>query len=161
MLRMLIICPLLLVAACSTTQSERPAINAINDTLDAFHKAAAEADGDTYFSLLSDDAVFLGTDASERWTKAEFQRWAEPYFARESAWTYEPRRRSISINAVGSTAWFDETVHNDKYGDLRGTGVLIHTPEGWKIAQYNLTFAVPNEIAGQVVEMIRSVEESR
>ncbi len=161
MLRSLTLCLLLLISACSTAQPERSAINAINDTLDAFHKAAAEADEETYFSLLSDDAVFLGTDASERWTKGEFQRWAEPYFARESAWTYEPRRRSISINAMGSTAWFDETVHNDKYGDLRGTGVLIHTPDGWKIAQYNLTFPIPNEIAGQVVEMIRSVEESR
>ncbi len=154
-------CSLMILAACTGTPAGRLPFHAISETLDGFHKAAADADEETYFSLLSDDAVFLGTDASERWTKGEFRRWAEPYFQRDSAWKYEPRQRSISINADGDTAWFDETVHNEKYGDLRGTGVLIRTPDGWKIAQYNLTFPIPNEIAGQVVEMIRRVEESR
>ncbi len=161
MCRVPILCSIVLLSACAGTRSVPSAIHAVGDTLDAFHKAAADADEDTYFRLLSVDAVFLGTDASERWTKGEFRRWARPYFERDSAWTYEPIRRSISINADADTAWFDETLRNEKYGDLRGSGVLIRTPDGWKIAQYNLTFTIPNEIAGEVVELIGKAKESR
>ena len=42
------------------------------------HRAAAEADGEVYFSLMADDAIYLGTDASERWTLAEFKAFADP-----------------------------------------------------------------------------------
>ena len=42
-------------------------IESISEVLDAFHNAAARADWTTYFDLMSDDAVFIGTDVSERW----------------------------------------------------------------------------------------------
>ena len=75
----------LVLPACQTTQPQSSALSAINNTLDAFHTAASEADEDTYFALLADNAVFLGTDASERWTKPQFQEWAAQYFERDSA----------------------------------------------------------------------------
>ncbi len=146
--------PLMLVGCTSTKQG--PAINEISDTLEAFHLAAAEADEEGYFELLASDAVFLGTDATERWTKREFREWAAPHFEGDTAWTYVAVERHIGLNATQDTAWFDEVVRNEKYGDLRGTGALINTPEGWRITQYNLVFPVPNEIAGQVVEMIKA-----
>ena len=37
------------------------------NTIDAWHKAAFEADFDTYFSLMTPRGVFVGTDASEHW----------------------------------------------------------------------------------------------
>jgi len=132
---------------------------AVGVALDAFHDAAARADGETYFGLLTDDAVFLGTDPSERWTKQEFQAWAAPYFERESAWTYVAIERHVTVEPGGRAAWFDEVVRNASYGDLRGTGVLRRTRKGWRIAQYNLTFVVPNRLAGEVVEMIRAATE--
>lgn len=127
----------------------------INATLDRFHRAAAEADEETYFGLLTEDAVFLGTDDWERWPKPAFEAWAAERFEGESAWTYVARDRSIDFSPSGEVAWFDETVVNEKYGAVRGTGVLLRTEKGWRIAQYNLTFTVPNEIALEVVEMIR------
>lgn len=51
---------------------------AVSETLDAYHTAASKADWETYFGLMSDDAIFLGTDASERWDKETFQSYATP-----------------------------------------------------------------------------------
>ena len=48
----------------------------IAGVLDAWHGAAAAADEEKYFSYFTPDAVFLGSDASERWTRDEFRKWA-------------------------------------------------------------------------------------
>ena len=47
---------------------------------------------------------------------------------------------------------------NESYGETRGSGVLRLTGDGWKIEQYVLSFAVPNDKARQVVEVIRGAE---
>ena len=49
-------------------------------TLDALHVAASKADGERYFALFAPDAVFLGTDATERWTLEEFKNYAGERF---------------------------------------------------------------------------------
>ena len=124
--------------------------------LDSFHDAAAVADGARYFALFPADAVFLGTDASERWSGAEFRAFAARYFERESAWVYVPFERHVTVAARGDLAWFDEALDNAKYGACRGTGVLVRRGGSWKIAQYNLTLVVPNAVAVDVVEIIRT-----
>ncbi len=131
---------------------ERIAIEAV---LDDWHAAASKAEGERYFGHLSEDAVFLATDATERWTKSEFRSYAEPYFARGTGWTYEPRERHVALTPDGHFAWFDERLWNDKYGECRGTGVLRMEEGRWRIAHYSLTLLVPNEVAGDVVEIIR------
>ena len=50
----------------------------IDALLDGFHQAAANSDFDDYFSRFTDDGMFLGTDASERWTVEQFQQYAKP-----------------------------------------------------------------------------------
>jgi ketosteroid isomerase-like protein len=37
--------------------------------LDSWHKAAAEAKFDAYFDKMTEDAVFIGTDATEKQTR--------------------------------------------------------------------------------------------
>ena len=69
------------------------------------------------------------------------------------------RKRNIFIDSDANTAWFDEVLHNDKYGKCRGTGVLVKLQDGWKIAQYNLMFPIPNDIAKDVIKMIKEHEE--
>ena len=59
---------------------------AIDKTLDAFHQAAADGDFDRYFALMTDEAVFLGTDASERWQGKEFRDFSRPHFD-NGGWT--------------------------------------------------------------------------
>jgi ketosteroid isomerase-like protein len=41
--------------------------------LDSWHKAAAEAKFDAYFDKMTEDAVFIGTDATENWGKPVFK----------------------------------------------------------------------------------------
>lgn len=129
----------------------------VGEVLDRFHEAASKADGETYFSLLEDEAVFIGTDAGERWSVDEFRSFAQPYFDRGQGWTYVPTRRHIDMDEDRSTAWFDEMLENESYGLTRGTGVVMRTSEGWRIVQYHLTIPIPNEIAKDVVKMIRGL----
>jgi SnoaL-like protein len=123
--------------------------------LDGFHAAAAAADEEKYFSYFAADAVFLGTDATERWTRDEFRKWAHPYFARGKAWTYTPKSRWIAFSPDRRMAWFDELLDNASLGTCRGSGVLVLTSDGWKIEQYNLAIMVPNDASDAVVKTIR------
>lgn len=123
---------------------------AVEMVLDALHHAAATADADTYFSLFAPNAVFIGTDATERWTLAEFEAFARPYFEGDEAWTYEPTERWIEVLPGGEVAVFDEMLAQEKYGTCRGTGTLRRVDGVWRIVRYHLSFPIPNEIAAAV-----------
>jgi len=124
--------------------------------LDQWHSAASNGNFARYFDAISDDGVFLGTDASERWAKSQFMAYAKEPFADGEGWTYHPRDRFVSLSDDGTTAWADELLDNDHYGTLRGTAVLVLVDHKWKIAHYSLTFLVPNELAPKVVELIKA-----
>ncbi len=113
------------------------------------------ADGPRYFGHFTPNAVFLGTDPEERWTIRQFRAYAEPYFEAGTGWTYRAVKRSIRIGADGATAWFDERLDNDSYGQTRGTGVLVRRGARWRIAQYSLSLPVPNDLAADLVQRIR------
>jgi ketosteroid isomerase-like protein len=137
------------------------ATKAVYELLDDFHQAASVADGERYFGHFTPDAIFLGTDATERWTVGAFRAYAKPYFSQGRGWTYKPVERHVMLSADGSIAWFDEKLKNEKYGLTRGTGVLQKTDAGWKIAHYSLTFLVPNDASEAVVAAIRADAESK
>lgn len=126
----------------------------IKSTLDSFHKAAAAADWDTYFGLLNEDAIFLGTDVSERWDKPTF----EAYARKTKGWVYTLRTRHINLTPDGNSAWFDEVLESLNYGTSRGSGILIRTKAGWKISQYHLTFPIPNALAAGFTQQIQTFE---
>jgi len=142
------------VSGTETTPEGR----AVDAVLTDFHAAAASADGKTYFSLLADDAIYIGTDASERWTVDDFRAFAEPYFSNGRGWTYTATDRNIVVAPGGSVAWFDEMLWNESYGTCRGTGVLVATDEVWRIAQYHLTFPIPNDLSRELTARIKAHE---
>jgi hypothetical protein len=144
----------LIIQAAPSPEAEVGAV------LDRLNEASTAADAAAYFGLFTPDARFIGTDATERWSLAEFRAYAEPHFARGRGWTYTPSRRVVTIAPIECrcVAWFDEELENSSYGQTRGSGVLRLTPEGWKIEQYVLSFAVPNEKADAVVAAIRASE---
>ena len=153
----------------------------VEETLDLFHKAASEADFDTYFGLFAGGAAgddndgasstgdggsghasvvgtFIGTDATERWSVAEFREYARPHFESGRGWTYRPRRRQRNVAyhhprhsgnaaataggatpATSAVAWFDEILDSEQFGVCRGTGVLVRvdpgTAEGGRLAE--------------------------
>lgn len=125
--------------------------------LDQLNVASTAADAEAYFGLFTPDARFIGTDASERWSLDAFRAFAEPYFAQGRGWTYTPVARHITIASLPCRciAWFDEELSNASYGVTRGSGVLRLTENGWKIEQYVLSFAIPNDKADAVVAVVR------
>jgi len=127
----------------------------VSAVLDALHEAASEADFDRYFSLYAGEAVFLGTDATERWTREEFMDYTRARFDTGTGWTYHMLERHIAIAPGGGAAWFDERLENANLGETRGSGVLVMEDGAWKIAQYNLTIPIPNEMAREVAQRIR------
>lgn len=151
---------LVLGAACSPSAPPPAAPDlavertAVDSVLTDLHAAASRADWDRYFALYAPDAVFFGTDASERWDLAEFRGYASA----SSGWTYSATERHVFVAADGETAWFDERLHNDAYGECRGTGVLVRGDSGWKIVQYNLAFPIPNDLAGEFTARIKAMQ---
>ena len=116
--------------------------------LNGLHQDAHEGNYETYFERYTSDAVFLGTDKTERWTIQEFKEYAKPAFADGHGWTYEVVKRNWE--GSGDTRWFDEILFNEKYGHCRGTGVVELINGEWKIAHYSLTLLIPNDIAAEV-----------
>ncbi|HUP64917.1 MAG TPA: nuclear transport factor 2 family protein [Thermoanaerobaculia bacterium] len=127
----------------------------IRRVLDALHDAASKAQLERYFALFAPEAVYIGTDATERWSLEEFRGFVTPYFTQGRGWTYEPTSRHVTLGPENRTAWFDEILENESYGTTRGTGVLVKIEDDWKIVQYHLTIPVPNDLAKSVVRMIR------
>ena len=150
--------------------------DAIAAVLDDFHDAASCADCIRYFGHFATNGVFLGTDASERWSLPEFRAYAEPHFSSGRGWTYVALDRNVYIASCGRMAWFDEKLMNEKYGECRGSGVLVmcegvgkdddedEDEDGggdggvWKIAQYNLTVPIPNDMLADVARRIRKFD---
>jgi|TARA_B110000914_G_C15306464_1_gene373563 hypothetical protein len=118
----------------------------INIVIDDLHKYASEANGEKYFKLFNNNAVFHGTDLNERWTIKEFKEYALNRFKTGTGWTYKAIERNVFINSTYTTAWFDEILINEKYGKFRGTGVLSKVNDNWKIDQYNLLLPIPNDL---------------
>ncbi len=133
----------------------------VGKVLNQLHEAAAKADFKGYFDLFHPQAVFLGTDASERWDLEAFKAYSKPFFDAGKAWTYKPGVRHIQLSADGRTAWFDELLENASYGTCRGTGVLVRGKKAgeWLLMQYHLTIPVPNELAKDLVERIRAAKK--
>lgn len=145
------------VAALGLQTAPDPAEAEIAAVLDRLNAASTAADTTAYFGLFTPDARFIGTDATERWSLPEFRAYVEPYFARGRGWTYTPSARVITIAPIDCrcVAWFDEELANVGYGQTRGSGVLRLTDDGWKIEQYVLSFAIPNDKAAAVVAAIK------
>jgi len=126
--------------------------NELDKVLDSWHHAAGRADFDTYFGHMTDDAVFIGTDATEYWAGEEFRRFARPYFDRGKAWDFTPLERHIYINEGERIAWFDELL-DTQMEICRGSGVLKEEGGNWKVAHYVLSIAVPNENVTELISL--------
>lgn len=146
--------------ADSAPKATRSPSNAVLRTeasrvLDDWHDAASVGDRDRYIAHFSPDAVFLGTDASERWDLATFTAYVDDHFGPGGGWTYRASNRHVVIGPNKQVAWFDEALENDSYGELRGSGALRRDGDTWRIAHYNMTFTIPNGIAKRVVDIVR------
>lgn len=125
---------LLLAVMYSCNQTAKPTESILVDTiaeknqismlLDSFNKAAANANFKEYFEFYTDNAIFTGTDATERWDKKPFMIWAKPFFDKGKAWSFTVLKRHIYLDTTARFAWFDELL-NTQMKICRGSGVLL------------------------------------
>ena len=106
-------------------------------------------------------AVFFGTDAEERWPYAEYVALLQPLFEQGVKIVNRPVEQNVFVAQDGDMAWVDETLDKPRYGEMRATGVLRNTDDGWKIVQFHLTFPIPNEIVPDVVKLTRAAKKRR
>jgi len=136
---------------------------AVDSIMNAWHHAASVSDSSTYFgTMASSESIFIGTDETERWTTGEFKIWSRKYFKRASAWTFIPVKGERHIRVHGDVAWLDEKLDSDHMGRCRGTAILTFNSDErkWKIEHYTLSYAVPNEVADSLTQMISSWKAS-
>ena len=131
---------------------------AINQVLDAWHKAAANAQFDTYFGLMTPDAIFIGTDATENWDVPAFKKYAKPHFDKGKAWAFTALERHVFVDSSGKMAWFDELL-DTQMKICRGSGVLVKVGKDWKIKHYVLSMTIPNENVSEVIKVKAPIEE--
>lgn len=121
--------------------------------LDEWHSDASRADMQAYFDKIDEQGIYIGTDATENWTKQAFYDWSKPYFDKGKAWSFHAEERNIYLSEDLKIAWFDEKLSSAS-GPLRGSGVLINKNGQWKIIHYVLSLPVPNEKFKEVLEVI-------
>jgi hypothetical protein len=147
-----------IIAVCllgtATLAFAQSPVERITAVLDDWHHSAAIADEARYFGYFAPNGVFMGTDATERWTVAEFRAWAKSRFAAKKTWNFKAHDRHIDFSPDRKTAWFDEMLTTSDLGPCRGSGVLVLLNGEWKIAQYNLSVPIPNATVNDVVKRI-------
>lgn len=151
------------VLLCSAFTSSRVIENKdkekINATLDAWHKAAGDVKYNDYFNFMTEDAIFIGTDATENWNKTDFQAFAKPFFDKGKAWNFTALERHIYFDKTGKVAWFDELLKT-QMKICRGSGVLVKIGKEWKIKHYVLSMTVPNDNVNEVVKIKAPIEDA-
>lgn len=150
-------CILLAAVNASAANADAALSAKVNAFIDAWHDDAAHARM-AYFDKIAPDGVYIGTDKRELWHKDAFQQWAQPYFAGKSAWAFKATVRHVYTSADGATVWFDELL-DTQMGPCQASGVLRRTKAGFEIEHYQLSMAVPNEVAKSVTALIGQHEQ--
>ena len=130
----------------------------INQFIDRWHLAASEANAAVFFGSMADNSIYIGTDARERWTKAEFVSFAKPYFDQGKAWDFKPYDRDLHVTSDDQVVWFSELL-TTWMGVCRGSGILTKAPQGWKIEQYHLSVTVPNDLIKDFIALVENFEK--
>ena len=81
----------LIVVSCEPA----PSRDHVDHVLDKLHLYASQANGEAYFDLFADEAVFFGTDINERWDKKTFREYGMVRFAAGTGWTYLMKERNV------------------------------------------------------------------
>lgn len=122
----------------------------VHTLLDDWHKAASDANYEGYFNKMDSVSVFIGTDATENWTKKQFESFSKPYFDKGKAWNFTALERNVYVNDAKNFVWFDELL-TTWMGTCRGSGVLEKKNKTWKIKHYVLSVEIPNDDVQAVI----------
>jgi len=135
---------LIVLISGSCSNSALPKNKDIDEFIEKWHVTASEAKLSDYFEMMSENAVYIGTDKSEHWTKKEFYAFCEPHFLKGKTWDFKPFDRQIYFSDDNNTIWFDELL-NTWMGVCRGSGVITLEDGKLKISHYHLSVTIENE----------------
>ncbi len=134
--------------SCSTSKQSKlnakQTITYLNKFMDDWHNDVATFNYNAYFNKIDSLGYFIGTDASEIWTKKEFAAFSKPYFDKKQTWDFKALKRNFFIDNTGNIAWFNEVL-DTWMGLCRGSGILQNKNGKWKIMQYVLSVTIPND----------------
>ena len=125
----------------------------INAFIDEWHDDAAYA-RPAYFDKIARHGIYIGTDKTELWNRDQFKAWAQRAFARKSAWSFKAVKRNVYMSADKKFIWFDELL-DTQMGPCQASGVIRKTDKGFEIEHYQLSIAVPNEVADKVTRLVK------
>ncbi len=128
-------------------------VKAINTTINRWHRAAANADFDTFFNCMDEESYYIGTDETEKWNRKDFMVFCKPYFDQGSAWDFKPFDRGVYLNKNMDLAWFDEKL-DTWMGICRASGVVVKSGREWKIKHYHLSVTIPNDIVDDFIKLV-------
>lgn len=143
--------------------------SSIDELLNNFHIAAAEANLNRYFGCFSSPTSrFLGTDASENWSALEFYDFSKPHFESGQGWTFIPIPGSRKLeyfpspSETSNFAYFDELLESRSFlATSRGSGCVVYDlkTQSWFIFSYHLSFPIPNDLAKGMCLQIHNFEK--
>lgn len=139
---------------CLTQAVDSTAAQQVHRFMDAWHHAAATADQNVFFGSMAADAIYLGTDASERWLRDELKSWSAKYFKGDKAWDFTPYDRQLYWSDNQRVVWFEELL-DTWMGTCRGSGVLMRAGDSWVLKHYDLAVMVPNDVIEDFIDLVK------
>lgn len=127
----------------------------MDEVIEAWHDAAARGDSAAFFGRMTKEAIYLGTDESERWDRTSMARDLGRYFNGKKAWKFVSYNRHYIALKDRNSILFDECLKT-WMGPCKATGLLSREKGSWKIAYYNLSVAVPNDYVKQYTKLLLS-----
>lgn len=125
----------------------------MDEAINKWHKAAAVGDSAGFFGLMTEDALYLGTDEVERWTRTTMGKDLGKYFKGKKAWNFIPYNRIYTSMGNKNSILFDECLQT-WMGPCKSTGVLTKVKGEWKISYYNLNVAVSNDVVKDYIKLL-------
>ncbi|MES2316584.1 MAG: nuclear transport factor 2 family protein [Pseudomonadota bacterium] len=143
-------------ASAQTGDADASLRKQVNAFIDEWHDDAANARL-AYFDKIAPHGIYIGTDKTELWNRDQFKAWAQRAFAKKSAWSFKAVKRNIYMSADKKFIWFDELL-DTQMGPCQASGVIRKTDKGFEIEHYQLSIAVPNEVADKVTKMVKELD---
>ena len=128
----------------------------INAFVDEWHDDAAHARL-AYFDKIAPNGIYIGTDKTELWNREQFKAWAKRFFERKAAWSFKSVKRNVYMSPDRKIIWFDELL-DTQMGPCQASGVIRKTDKSFQIEHYQLSIAIPNDVADKVSKMVKESE---
>lgn len=141
--------------------AQEPGGQVVGVALDALHSSASAADGAAFFERLDPDVVWIGSAASDRWTRTGLQALATPLFEAGEGWTVTARARQVWLapDPCDCLAWADEELESDVFSTAVGNALMRRGEDGeWRVWRYALTYPIPNDLARDMTDEIKAWE---